>query len=68
MIHSSRFIVLMTSIILSFLFLFSVLFVDKTIIEHLVVPIFSFLGALTGGGMLTKAVEKSKWSKSNGGT
>lgn len=66
MFNSTRFVVVIVSVVLTFLFLFAVLAIEAASIADVVVPAFTFLVAVAGGGMATKAIEKSKWSKPNG--
>lgn len=66
MMNSTRHAQIMVSIILTFLFLFAVVLKDPTVLKDVAFPAFTFLGIVGGGGMVTKAVEKSKWSKSDG--
>lgn len=62
---STRHTQIMVSIILTFVFLFIVTLVDATILKDVAFPAFAFLGVVAGGGMVSKTVEHSKWSKHN---
>ena len=43
MINSSRFVLVMVSILLSFLFLFITMIIDSSILKDIVMPVFTFL-------------------------